>query len=81
MLTDFTGNGRYPVSGRRHDSLRNYIQADIRGRVGYAFGRLLPYFAAGLTWGLTEQRDEETLSEHGRIPARRGPSAAASNIC
>jgi outer membrane immunogenic protein len=67
-LTDFTGNGPYPIS--YHDvSLRNYIQADIRGRVGYSFGRLLPYFAAGLTWGRTEQRDQKTLSELGRIPS------------
>lgn len=68
MMTDFTGSGRYPVSGD-NVSLRNYIQADLRGRIGYAFGRLLPYFAAGFTWGRTEQRDKVTLSEKGRIPS------------
>ena len=30
---------------------------------------MLPYFAAGVTWGRTEQRDQVTLSEKGRIPS------------
>ncbi len=68
MMTDFTGNGRSPASADGM-TLRNYIQADLRGRAGYAFGRFLPYFAAGLSWGLSEQRDEVTLSENGRIPS------------
>ena len=68
MMTDFTGNGRYPAS-TDNITLRNYIQADLRGRVGYAFGRFLPYFAAGFTWGRTEQMDQVTLSEKGRIPS------------
>ncbi|HWG05957.1 MAG TPA: outer membrane beta-barrel protein, partial [Beijerinckiaceae bacterium] len=67
-MTDFTGNGPYPVSGD-NVTLRNYIQTDIRGRVGYAFGRLMPYFAAGAIWGRSEQRDQVTLSEIGRIPS------------
>jgi outer membrane immunogenic protein len=67
MMTNFTGNGLYPASAD-NITLRNYIQADLRGRIGYAFGRFLPYFAAGVTWGRTEQRDQATLSELGRIP-------------
>lgn len=68
MMTDFTGHGPYPGSGD-NTSLRNYIQADLRARAGYAFGRLLPFVAGGFTWGRTEQRDLVTLSEKGRIPS------------
>ena len=66
-MTDMTGSGRYPSGDTV--SLRNYIQADLRGRVGYSFGRLMPYFAAGAIWGRTEQRDRVTLSELGRVPS------------
>jgi outer membrane immunogenic protein len=75
MMTNFTGHGAYPAS-TDNISLRNYIQADVRGRVGYAFGRLLPYFAAGFTWGRTEQRNQVTLSENGRIPSEAWTAGA-----
>jgi outer membrane immunogenic protein len=75
MMTGFTGNGRTPASADDM-TLRNYIQADLRGRVGYAFGRFLPYFAAGLTWGLSEQRDQVTLAEIGRIPSQAWAAGA-----
>jgi outer membrane immunogenic protein len=69
MMTDFTGSGRTPASAD-DVTLLNYIQADLRGRAGYAFGRFLPYVAAGLSWGLSEQRDQVTLAELGRIPSQ-----------
>ncbi|MDB5595020.1 MAG: Opacity protein [Hyphomicrobiales bacterium] len=66
-LTNWKGTGIVPgtLDGL---SYRNYIEADIRGRVGYAFGRFLPYLSAGMAWGRSEQIDRVTGSERGRIP-------------
>ena len=60
-----------PLSGERrhHDAAQLHPGRSAGGRAGYAFGRFLPYFAAGATWGRTEQRDQATLSEKGRIPS------------
>lgn len=65
-FTDFTGRGRDPVTGDR-TSYREYVQADIRGRAGYAFGNFLPFVAAGVAFARSEQRDLVTNSEQGRI--------------
>ncbi len=48
---------------------REYINADIRARIGYAFGRFLPFAAGGVAFTRSEQRDATTGSELGRIPA------------
>ncbi|WP_131113467.1 outer membrane protein [Lichenihabitans psoromatis] len=66
-FADFTGNGRLPGSADPV-SYRNYIQADIRGRAGYAFGSFLPFVAAGVGFGRSEQIDRVTGSERGRVP-------------
>lgn len=66
-LTDFKGTGFVPGTADRL-SYRNYIEADIRGRVGYAFGRFLPFVAGGVSWGRSEQIDQFTGSERGRVP-------------
>lgn len=67
-LTNATGSSALPGSATGQLNFRNYIQADIRGRVGYSLGRLLPFFAAGASFGRSEQRDLTTGSERGRIP-------------
>lgn len=63
--SDFTGNGT-DASGNR-GSYREYVRADLRARAGYAFGNFLPFVAAGVTFARSEQRDQVTLSEQGRI--------------
>lgn len=65
-ITDFSGSGAQPNAPRT--SFRNYIQAGTRLRLGYAFGRLLPYVAAGLVRSRSEQKDLFSGSENGRVP-------------
>ncbi len=62
--TDITGHGQEPTGPA---SFRNYVQADIRGRVGYAFGNFLPFAAAGILYGRSEQIDTVTGSQRGRV--------------
>ena len=63
--SDLTGRGNLPDGdGLRY---REYIQADIRGRAGYAFGNFLPFVAAGISFARSEQTDTSTGSEQGRI--------------
>lgn len=62
--TDITGHGPEPTGPA---SFRNYVQADIRGRVGYAFGNFLPFAAAGILYGRSEQIDTITGSQRGRV--------------
>ena len=54
--SDLTGNGTEPSFG---DAVRNreYIQADLRARAGYAFGSFLPFVAAGVAFSRTEERN------------------------
>ena len=63
-FTDITGSGAEPT-GRA--SFRNYVQADLRGRIGYAFGSFLPFAAAGVLYGRSEQIDQTTGSQRGRV--------------
>ena len=62
--TDISGSGAEP-GGRT--SFRNYVQADLRGRAGYAFGNVLPFVAAGVVFGRSEQIDQATGSQRGRV--------------
>ena len=69
-FSDLTGHGREPVFGDR-TSYREYVQADLRGRIGYAFGNVLPFVAAGISFARSEQRDVDPAfggSEQGRVP-------------
>lgn len=65
--SDLTGRGTDPTTGDR-TSFREYINADIRGRAGYAFGNFLPFVAAGVVFTRSEQQDRVTGSEQGRVP-------------
>lgn len=66
-FSDFTGHGNLPGGGD-NVRYRNYIQADIRGRLGYAYGNFLPFVAAGVGFSRSEQIDTVTGSERGRVP-------------
>ena len=54
-LGDVEGNGAQPGAPTPH--YRDYFDADLRARAGYAFGRFLPYVAAGVAWNDSEQTD------------------------
>ncbi|MBE7249704.1 MAG: hypothetical protein INR63_32625, partial [Actinomycetospora chiangmaiensis] len=47
---------------------RGYIQADVRARAGYAFGRFLPFVTAGYSFERGVLIDEKTGSQRGRVP-------------
>ncbi|MDB5509771.1 MAG: Opacity protein [Hyphomicrobiales bacterium] len=66
-LTDWEGSGTVPGT-LNAQNYRNYIEADVRGRLGYSFGRFLPFVAGGVAWGRSEQIDRATGSQRGRIP-------------
>jgi opacity protein-like surface antigen len=53
MLSSVTGHG--PEAGIANASYNEYSQSDLRGRVGYAFGRFLPFFAAGAAYSPSQQ--------------------------
>ena len=62
--SDITGKGAEPVGTA---SYRNYVMADLRGRVGYAFGNYLPFLAAGVAYGRSEQIALVSGSQSGRV--------------
>ena len=65
-ISDLTGTGR-DVGTNTQNRYREYVQADIRGRAGYAFGNFLPFVAAGINFARSEQRDTTFGTELGRI--------------
>jgi opacity protein-like surface antigen len=62
-------SGTGPQPGIAAASYREYLDADLRARAGYAFGRFLPYATLGADWGRSEQTDLATGSFRGRIPS------------
>ena len=65
MTTNASGTG--PQPGIAAVSFRDYLEADLRVRAGYAIGRYLPYLTVGGDWGRSEQTDLATGSFRGRI--------------
>ncbi len=65
LVADTSGNG--PQPGIATTSYRDYFEADLRARAGYAFGRFLPYVTAGGDWGRGEESDPATGSFRGRV--------------
>ena len=53
-----TGDGPQPFAVSTH--FRDYFLSDIRGRVGYAFDRWMPYVAGGVLWDTSSQFDRAT---------------------
>ncbi|HLJ72892.1 MAG TPA: outer membrane beta-barrel protein [Roseiarcus sp.] len=67
MLADISGHG--PQPGAATTNYRDYFQSDFRGRAGYAIGRFLPFFAAGIAYGASRQIDVATGNNQGLVPA------------
>lgn len=67
LLSNIEGSG--PQSGGVDTDFRSYIQGDLRGRIGYAFGDVLPFIAGGVIWSRSEQVDNATLNQRGRVPS------------
>ncbi len=75
-LESITGNrgvairGALPVNPAGLDNIdyRGYVNADIRGRAGYAFGNFLPFVAAGYSFGRAGITDPVTGPHRGRVP-------------
>jgi outer membrane immunogenic protein len=65
-LRDVTGTGAVP--GAPIVKFRGNIEADTELRLGYAWGRFLPFFAAGAMFNRSVQRDVITGSFLGRVP-------------
>jgi outer membrane immunogenic protein len=65
MLANVTGHGAQP--GTLSTQYRDYTESDVRGRVGYAFGRLLPFFAAGVGFGQSQQLDLTKNNNQGLV--------------
>jgi outer membrane immunogenic protein len=66
MLSSMRGDGIVPGTLNTHQ-YREYFSSDIRARAGYAFGRFLPFIAAGAAFGRSEQSDGVTLSHREKI--------------
>ncbi|MDB5640715.1 MAG: outer rane insertion C-terminal signal [Hyphomicrobiales bacterium] len=66
MLSSLKGDGVVPgtADAQRY---RDYFSTDVRARAGYAFGRFLPFVAAGAAFGRSEQSDAVTLSHRGKV--------------
>jgi outer membrane immunogenic protein len=59
------GDGAQPGAASTH--VRDYFLSDIRGRAGWAFGRWLPYAAAGVKFDTSSQRDPATGNYRGDV--------------
>jgi opacity protein-like surface antigen len=60
--------GSGPQPGVGFATYHDYVDADIRGRAGWAFGRFLPYLTAGVDWSRSQQIDPATGSSQGHVP-------------
>ena len=60
---------------------RDFLESDFRGRAGYAIGRFLPFVAAGVAFGSSQQIDNMHRRRSRAICRRSpGPPASASTI-
>ena len=66
QLANVVGHGAEP--GAPATDYRDFIESDFRGRAGYAFGRVLPFAAAGIAYGQSQQVDLITGNERGHVP-------------
>ena len=64
-LGDVSGSGAQPGAPATH--YRDYFDSDLRARIGYAYGRFLPYVAAGAAWGESEQTDTANGNFRGAL--------------
>jgi hypothetical protein len=73
MIANVAGGGAQP--GAPSTGYRNYLTSDFRGRAGYAFGRFLPYVAAGLGFDDAEEKDNLTGRSQGNVATVLGEAA------
>ena len=66
MAANVVGHGAEP--GAPAAAYQNFLESDMRGRAGYAMGRFLPFFAAGLDFGSSQQVDVATGNTRGNLP-------------
>jgi outer membrane immunogenic protein len=66
-LANVVGHGAQP--GAASTSYRDFVESNFRGRAGYAFGRFMPYMAAGVAYGESQQVDLVNGDERGLTPS------------
>lgn len=66
MIASLKGDGKVPGTTDAL-SARGYYETTVRGRAGYAFGRFLPFFAAGMSTSRSEQTDRVTLAKRTHV--------------
>jgi hypothetical protein len=64
-LSDIEGNGAQPGAPSTH--YKDYFDSDLRGRVGYAFGRFMPFIAGGVGWNESAQTDNINGNYRGAL--------------
>ncbi|WP_158815452.1 outer membrane protein [Methylocapsa sp. S129] len=74
MLADVVGHGAQP--GAASTDYWNFLESDFRGRAGYAVGRFLPFVAAGLDFGSSQQVDNATQNTKANLPVLAGTFGA-----
>jgi opacity protein-like surface antigen len=67
MLANIMGRGAQPDAPMT--SYRAFVDTDFRGRAGYSFGRFMPYMAAGVAYGQSQQINLVTGDERGLTPS------------
>ena len=73
-LANVVGHGAQP--GVVSTSYQNFLDGDFRGRAGYAFGRFLPFVAAGLGFGASQQVDAANGDARTNQPVLAGALGA-----
>jgi len=74
MLANVVGRG--PQPGAASTSYQNFLESDLRGRAGFAFGRFLPYVASGLDFGASQQVDNANGNARTNQPVLAGTVGA-----
>jgi outer membrane immunogenic protein len=72
------GKGAQP--GAASSDYNDYFETDLRARAGYAWGRFLPFVAAGLAFGESEQSEPNTGDARYAVPAFSGTLGAGVDI-
>ncbi|MGD0721656.1 MAG: outer membrane beta-barrel protein [Roseiarcus sp.] len=74
LLADVAGRG--PEPGAASIVYQNFLESDFRARAGYAVGRFMPFLAAGLDFGASQQTDAATGATKGNLPVLAGTVGA-----
>jgi outer membrane immunogenic protein len=74
MLANVVGHGAQPDAASTN--YQNFLESDLRGRAGYAFGRFLPFVASGLDFGASQQVDNANGNTRTNQPVLAGTLGA-----